>query len=93
MENDRKEGSERPDNEKWWAPALVIFIKLSSWIVIPVILALFLGKWLDGKFGTEPWLLFISIAAAFVISMIGLGLNAKKELKSLNNGIKDKKDK
>ena len=54
---------------------------LSGWIAFPVIIALFLGKWLDKKFNTDPWLFLATIGLAFLISMYGLVINALKEFK------------
>jgi F0F1-type ATP synthase assembly protein I len=68
----------------WWLPAVKIFIKLSGWIVFPVIIALFVGKWLDSKFNTSPWLLFLSIIIAFVVSMVVLGISASREMKKMD---------
>ena len=52
-----------------WALALKIMAKLSGWFAFPVIIAIFLGKWLDKKFGTEPWLFLTTVGVAFLISM------------------------
>jgi len=64
-----------------WNLALKVMANISGWIAFPVIIGLFLGKWLDQKFGTEPWLFLATIGACFVISMYGLTVNALKEFK------------
>ena len=65
----------------WWQPAITVFLKLSVWIAAPIIIALYLGKWLDKKYHSEPWLLLNCIGIAFIISIAGLIVNAVKELK------------
>jgi len=68
----------------WWQPAMIMFLKLSVWIAAPIIIALYLGKWLDKKYNSEPWLFLICIGVAFAISMIGLVTNTIKEFKKID---------
>lgn len=75
----------------WWQPALIIFARFSSWIFGPVVIALFVGKWLDKKYGTEPKLLLGTVGFAFIISVVGLLRTAKEEYKKVNKKDKDKK--
>jgi F0F1-type ATP synthase assembly protein I len=77
----------------WWQPAMIMFLKLSVWIAGPVIIALYLGKWLDKKFSTEPWLFLLSMGAAFLISMIGLIKNTLAEYRKIEEAGKIKKEK
>lgn len=63
------EDSPKP-NVPWWQPGLVLFVRLSSWIAIPVIIAVFVGKQLDQTFHSAPWLFLFSVALAFVISIV-----------------------
>lgn len=77
-----------------WALALKVMVKLSSWIAFPIIIATFLGQWLDKKFGTEPWLFLGTVCFAFLISMYGLIVNALSEFKKIDKEYTDnKKDK
>lgn len=75
-----------------WLPTTILFFKYSAWIVAPLIMALYVGKWLDGKYHTEPWLFLISVGVAFFISMVGLVIEAFRSFKSLEKKAKDKKD-
>lgn len=80
----------------WWQPALVVFIKLSGWIGLPIIIALFLGKWLDKKYNSAPWLLLTCIGLAFVLSMAGLikeTISEYKKIDRLSKGEKYKQKK
>ena len=76
----------------WWRPAIAMFLKLSVWIAAPIIIALYLGEWLDKKYGTEPWLFLICIGAAFAVSISGLIRSTAQEFKKFEAESK-KKDK
>lgn len=78
----------------WWQPAVMMFVKLSTWIVFPVLLAVYVGKWLDKKYDSEPWLFLLSVGVAFIVSMVGLVINASKEYKKIQDEelSKDKKE-
>ncbi len=81
----------------WWIPGLTLFAKLSGWIAGPVILAVIVGKWLDKKYNTAPWLFLVSVGVAFIISIVGIIHDTLKEMKRIdketNNKKKDKEDK
>lgn len=81
--NSIKSGKENNGQAAWWQPAMVMFLKLSAWIATPIIIALYLGKWLDKEFNTAPWLFLLSMAAAFLISMVGLIKNTLAEYKKI----------
>jgi F0F1-type ATP synthase assembly protein I len=58
--------------EPWWKPAVQIFSQISTWIVVPIVLALIMGKKLDAHFNTQPWI-FIGLALfGFLISCYGI---------------------
>jgi len=76
----------------WWWQPMQMFLRISGWIAIPLIVSLFLGKWFDEKFDTAPWLLILCSGIAFIASMYGIINNAKKEFKKIEEeGKKDKK--
>lgn len=75
----------------WWQPAVTMFLKLSAWIAVPIIIGLFIGKWLDSRFNSSPWLFLLSIGAAFLISIIGLVKNTMAELKRIDEQGKGEK--
>jgi len=82
---------ENKNDKSWWRPGLVLFFKLSGWIGFPVIIALFIGKWLDKKYHTEPWLFLFSVAFAFLISMFGIIKESFKEMKKIEEDAKRQK--
>jgi F0F1-type ATP synthase assembly protein I len=61
----------------WWQPGMLLFGRLSGWIAGPIIVALFIGKWLDKKYNSEPWLFLASVAVAFVVSSVGIVRESK----------------
>ena len=64
----------KPEQNKvpWWQPSLVLFARLSGWIAVPVIAAVYIGKALDKKYNTEPWLFLITVGVAFFLSSFGI---------------------
>lgn len=82
-----------------WSIALRVLVNLSGWIAFPVIIGVIVGKWLDRRYGTEPWLFLTTIGVCFLFSMYGLVINALKEFKKIeresqleNNQKKDNQD-
>jgi len=76
----------------FWQPSLLMFSRMSSWIIGPVVLGIFLGKWLDRRYDTEPWLFLGTVGLAFIISMIGLVKDAFKEMDRLSKEDNNKKE-
>jgi len=74
-----KDTGKNSDKDAWWQPAVFMFLRLSVWIATPVLLAIFFGKWLDKKLGTEPWLFLILVGTAFLLSMFVLARQVTKE--------------
>lgn len=75
----------------WWQPAMVLLAKLSGWIAVPIIIAPYLGKWLDKKHNSAPRLLLFCIAFAFFVSMIGMIKESAGEYKKIDSAIECKK--
>lgn len=86
-----KKASKNSDKNDYMRLALTIFAETTGWIAFPVIGALFLGRWLDAKQGTDP-LYFLSITGlAFIISSVGIGMTGVKYIKQIE--AEDKKTK
>lgn len=77
----------------WWQPALAMFVRMSGWIIGPVLAGIAMGKWLDKKYNTDPWLFLLSVGIAFVVSMIGIVKDAVREIRRIEEGNKSKKSK
>lgn len=73
------------NNQNWWQEGLNTFYLISGWIAVPVIAALFIGKWLDAKYQTGPRYLLICVGVAFVISNTGLIIEIIKYSKKLKS--------
>jgi F0F1-type ATP synthase assembly protein I len=67
----------------WWQPGLILFLKLSSWIAGPIVISLFLGRYLDKQFGTEPWIFLSLTALAFIVSTVAIVYSYTMELKRI----------
>ncbi|HLP86253.1 MAG TPA: AtpZ/AtpI family protein [Candidatus Paceibacterota bacterium] len=65
----------------WWRDGVIIFTKVSAYIAVPVILASFIGKYLDNKYNTGSLIFYVSIAIAFLctIYMIWKEMKAYKK--------------
>jgi hypothetical protein len=81
----------RDNQVAWWQPAIFIFLKFSAWIFVPVVIALFLGRWLDKKFSTEPFLFLATIGFSFFVSMFGIVKGSAQEFKKIEEEEKMKK--
>jgi membrane protein DedA with SNARE-associated domain len=65
----------------WWQESLSVVSRLSGWILLPLILGTVVGRWLDRKYNSDQKWFFIVIGIAFIVSMIGLVIQARKEMK------------
>lgn len=90
--NPEKENGKKSGQVAWWQPAIAMFLKLSVWIAVPVIIALYLGKWLDNRYETDPWLFLTCIGLAFIVSMVGLIRSTLTEYKKIERDSKEQKD-
>lgn len=88
----RKLNSKGGEKKAWWQPALIIFARMSGWIIFPVLAGLFFGKWLDDKLGTDPWFFLLIIGLAFAVSVVGLVKTAKEELRKTDEEDTQKED-
>ena len=68
-------------NIPWWQPSVILFARMSGWIAGPIIIAVIIGKFLDNKFNTHPWMFLGSVGTAFVISIFGISRDAIKAMK------------
>ena len=66
-----------------WKTVINITINLSAWIVIPVLIGLFLGSYLDKRFITAPRYLLIVLGLSFIVSIAGLSSYVLKEAKKM----------
>ncbi|MDO8524110.1 MAG: AtpZ/AtpI family protein [bacterium] len=62
---------------------IALFFNLSGWLAGPIIIALFLGKWLDGKYHTGQMLFFVCLGVAFLITCFGIVKETKAYIKKI----------
>jgi F0F1-type ATP synthase assembly protein I len=86
-----KPHKESAEPTAWWQPALFMFCRMSGWIIVPVLVALFIGRWLDAKYRTEPWLLLATVGVSFAISMFGIIKDAFREFRKIEDNSKSSK--
>ena len=87
---------DKPKIEKpWWRDGVIIFVKVSGYIAIPVILASIIGKSLDRKYNSDPFIFLslVMVAFATTISLIWREMRVykskiEKEEKIINYGRK-----
>ena len=87
MNSEKKE-----TNALWWQPSLVLFGRLSGWIGGPIIVAVFLGKWLDKKYSSEPKLFLLCVGVAFFVSTFGIARDASEAMKKITDDAKKDKE-
>ena len=76
--------------QAWWMPAVVLFIRMSFWIAGPIVIALFVGKYFDKRFNSEPKIFILSTAIAFLISVISIVRISKKYIEKLEKEAREK---
>ena len=76
----------------WWQPAMEILAKVTGLIAGPIVIALFVGRWLDERYDSEPWLFLASMGLAFAISSIGIVKITLDYIKKIEREAQDKKD-
>ena len=53
---------EQGQNVRSWMASVGPFLTLGLQLAVSVVAMFFLGRWLDQKFGTEPWLMIVGLA-------------------------------
>jgi len=94
MEEEKKDTNiqlEKSPPKNLWQPALAVFAEVSGWIVAPIIIALYVGKYLDEQQGTGN-LYFLSLTGlAFIISCVGISFIGARYIKQVEESNKSKK--
>lgn len=79
-------------NEPWWKPGVEIFGQVSTWVVVPIVAALIFGKWLDGRYGTKPWIFLGLSGIGFLISTSGIVYITAKYMSKISKEAKTLKE-
>lgn len=87
---------EKEPAKPWWHAGLTVFAEVTGWIATPIIGALYLGRYLDTVFDSDPWYFLSLTGLAFVVSTVGITTTAGKYISKIeqeNKLIKDKSKK
>ena len=79
--NDGKQSSN--SNGPWWKDGVQIFTQVSVWIVVPILLALFVGKSLDAHFGTKP-IIFLCFSCSWFFIFVLWNCSSYQEIYKRN---------
>ncbi|MDD2807346.1 MAG: AtpZ/AtpI family protein [Patescibacteria group bacterium] len=71
-------------NDRQWQPIVAFGLTLSGWLAAPLIAALFIGRYLDNHWSIEPWGTLAAVGIAFIISNVGMVIEAKHLFKQIN---------
>ena len=80
------------DGGPWWKPAVGLFSQVSTWVVVPIVLALIVGKYLDSRFDTKPWIFLVLTGIAFIFSIFGIVRVVTKYIKKISDEADKNKD-
>lgn len=78
--NDETDGS-----GPWWKPGMQILSEVSTWIVVPIVLALVFGKMLDTHYGTKPVIFLVFAGLGFLVTCFGIFRVMKNYMKKLKD--------
>lgn len=59
--------------------ALISYIGIS--MIVPIIGGVYIGRWLDSRFNTQPIFLFVSIVTGVIVAFMNLFKVATKDIK------------
>lgn len=85
LTTDRQNPDKPKENGVWWRPAVQIFSEISTWIAVPIVLALVAGRYLDTRYGTKPMMLLLLAGLGFLISSYGIIRTVKIYTKKLKD--------
>jgi hypothetical protein len=81
------------NNIPWWRDGLIMFAKVSAYIAVPVILASFLGKYLDEKNNTGNLYFLVLVAISFLLTMFLIWKEMKNYKKKIDLPVQTGKEK
>ncbi len=65
------------DDRAYQRLAFKVFADFSGTIAVPAVLSALLGKWLDERLGSGPWMLILFLVAALILTAIIVVRKAK----------------
>lgn len=76
----------------WWRDGMIVFAKVSGYIAIPIIVASFVGKYLDEKYNTGSLMFYCLIIIAFISTMYLIWREMRIYKKKLDSLIQKEKE-
>lgn len=76
-------------DSKYWMFGIRIVGEFGGLIAIPVVVLVLLGRWLDGRWGTKPWMTIVAFILAAIISGIMVWRRTKEVAKEYQELIKN----
>ena len=70
-------------NASWWKPVMIFYVKTTSWIIFPLVLAFLIGNHFGKTLGSQT-LFLVCIMAGFGISCSGIYREIKNYKKDLD---------
>ena len=77
-------------DSKFWVFGLRIVGEFGGLIAIPVVVFVLLGRWLDVRWSTKPWMTIVAFVLAAVISALMVWRRTKEVAKEYQSLINDK---
>jgi len=74
----------QPKKQKPWVSSLSLAFQLGYTIAIPLVVLALVGRFLDKKFDTSPWLLLAGVLLSLVITSWAIYFKISKIFKELN---------
>ncbi|MDQ3075691.1 MAG: hypothetical protein M3Q34_00995 [bacterium] len=75
-----QEKQEKSSDNAWLRPVMIFYAKVTSWIIVPLVIAVLLGKYASASLGSQV-LFFIAVIIGFLITCFGI----YRELKEYKN--------
>lgn len=66
----------------------VVFLRLNTWILAPLLAGIGIGRLVDNSFETDPWGVLFGVVIGFIVSVNGLSVESRrinKEEKEIDN--------
>ncbi len=79
-------------DKELWRLGLQAFAQMSGAIAFPVLIALFVGRFLDQKYQTGHLYFFILTLVAFIVSCVSIGVLGVKYLNQINKQVINKEE-
>jgi len=90
-DNLNKDNLPRQGGGSWWKPVMIFYVKTTSWIIFPLVLAFLIGNYFSKSVGSQT-LFLVCVMAGFGISCFGIYREIKQYKKDLENKNDNKPD-